>query len=165
MLRFPGLESPWKRRRSWKTLEKSWNSKVLVLEILISGTNIIKCKDKIRCKMLCAIFYLLGQFGFQKHHRYCICLCNAVTPITDLCVHFLDCAMFVNRIYPGKSLKSSFVSPGKTWNLVFASPGKSWKTVFYCTNHVYILVLSSCDTDCLHCFQAVGWAAERTSSL
>jgi len=33
MLRFPGLESPGKRHRSWKTLEKSWNSKVVVLEI------------------------------------------------------------------------------------------------------------------------------------
>ena len=40
MLRFPGLESPEKRHRSWKTLEKSWNSKVVVLEILISGTSI-----------------------------------------------------------------------------------------------------------------------------
>jgi len=40
MLRFPGLESPGKRYRSWKTLEKSWNSKVVVLEILISGTSI-----------------------------------------------------------------------------------------------------------------------------
>ena len=40
MLRFPGLESPGKRHRSWKTLEKSWNSKVVVLEILISGTSI-----------------------------------------------------------------------------------------------------------------------------
>jgi len=34
------LESPGKRHRSWKTLEKSWNSKVVVLEILISGTSI-----------------------------------------------------------------------------------------------------------------------------
>jgi len=34
------LESPGKRHRSWKTLEKSWNSKVLVVEILISGTSI-----------------------------------------------------------------------------------------------------------------------------
>jgi len=40
MLRFPGLESPRERHRSWKTLEKSWNSKVVVLEILISGTSI-----------------------------------------------------------------------------------------------------------------------------
>jgi len=40
MLRFPGLESPGKRHRSWKTLEKSWNSKLVVLEILISGTSI-----------------------------------------------------------------------------------------------------------------------------
>jgi len=39
MLRFPGLESPGKRLGSWKTLEKSWNSKVVVLEI-ISGTSI-----------------------------------------------------------------------------------------------------------------------------
>jgi len=30
MLRFPGLESPGKRHRSWETLEKSWNSKVVV---------------------------------------------------------------------------------------------------------------------------------------
>jgi len=40
MLRFPGLESPGKGHRSWKTLKKSWNSKVVVLEILISGTSI-----------------------------------------------------------------------------------------------------------------------------
>jgi len=40
MLRFPDLESPGKRHRSWKTLENSWNSKVMVLEILISGTGI-----------------------------------------------------------------------------------------------------------------------------
>ena len=60
--------------------------------------------------------------------------CNAVTLITDLiCVLFGPyAAMFVNQIYPGKSLKTNFVSPGKPWNLVFASPGKSWKTVFYC---------------------------------
>jgi len=37
-------------------------------------------------------------------------------------------AMFVNGIYPWKSLKTSSVSPGKLRNLVFASPGKS------CTN-------------------------------
>jgi len=40
MLRFPGLESPGKRHRSWKTLEKSWNSKVVVLEIFISVTSV-----------------------------------------------------------------------------------------------------------------------------
>jgi len=40
MLRFPDLESPGKRHRSWKTLEKSWNSKVVVLEKLISGTSV-----------------------------------------------------------------------------------------------------------------------------
>jgi len=33
MLRFPGLECPGKRHRSWKALEKSWNSKVVVLKI------------------------------------------------------------------------------------------------------------------------------------
>jgi len=40
MLRFPGLESPGKRHSSWKTLEKSWNSKEVVLEMLISDTSI-----------------------------------------------------------------------------------------------------------------------------
>jgi len=40
MLRFPGLESPGKKHRSWKNLEKSWNSKVVVLKILLSGSNI-----------------------------------------------------------------------------------------------------------------------------
>jgi len=40
MLRFPGLESPGEKHRSWKTLEKSWNSKVVVPEILISGRSI-----------------------------------------------------------------------------------------------------------------------------
>jgi len=34
MLSLPGLESPGKGG-SWKTLEKSWNSKVVVLEILL----------------------------------------------------------------------------------------------------------------------------------
>jgi len=38
----------------------------------------------------------------------------------------------VNRIYRGKSLKTSFASPGEPSNLVFASPGNSWRTVFYC---------------------------------
>jgi len=40
MSRFPGLESPGKRHRFWKTREKSWNSKVVVLEILLSGSSI-----------------------------------------------------------------------------------------------------------------------------
>jgi len=40
MLRFPGVGTPGKRHRSWKTLEKSWNSKVVVLEMLISGANV-----------------------------------------------------------------------------------------------------------------------------
>ena len=40
VLRFPGLQSPGKGHRSWKTLEKSWNSKIVFLEILISGTSI-----------------------------------------------------------------------------------------------------------------------------
>ena len=40
MLRFPGLESTGKRHRSWKTLEISWNSKVVVLKILLSGSSI-----------------------------------------------------------------------------------------------------------------------------
>ena len=78
---------------------------------------------------MCGVCCPLGQFEFQKH-----CYCNAVTLITDLICALFEpyAAMFVNRIYPGKSLKTSFVSPGKPWNLVFASPGKSWKTVFYC---------------------------------
>jgi len=40
--------------------------------------------------------------------------------------------MFVNGVYPGKSLKMRFLSPGKPWNLVFASPGKQCFNV--CTN-------------------------------
>jgi len=92
----------------------------------------------------CAICHLLGQFGFQKHldvftvmHTHTqtqLFYCNAVTPITDLvCALFgPHAAMFVNRIYPGMSLKTSFVSPGKPRNWVFASPVKSWQTVFYC---------------------------------
>ena len=53
--------------------------------------------------------------------------CNAATLITDLvCALFRPhAAMFVNQMYPGKSMKTSFVSPGKPWNFVFASPGKS----------------------------------------
>jgi len=89
--------------------------------------------------MLCAICYLLGQFEFRKHcytllFLIAFGLVYSNTPITDLiCALFGPyAAMFVNRIYPVKSLKVSFVSPGKPWNLVFASLGKSWKTVFYC---------------------------------
>ena len=57
-----------------------------------------------------------------------------VTLITDLiCALFGPYAsMFVNRIYPGKSLKTSFVSPGKPgiWSLqVLESPGKQYFTV------------------------------------
>ena len=84
--------------------------------------------------------------------------CNAVTLITDLiCALFGPYAsMFVNRIYPGKSLKTSFVSPGKPWNLVFASPGKSWKTVLYCLYEplavkmmcVYMCVYLICQNFC-----------------
>jgi len=40
MLRFPGLESPGKRHRSWKTLEEPGISKVVVLKILLSGSSI-----------------------------------------------------------------------------------------------------------------------------
>jgi len=40
--------------------------------------------------------------------------------------------MFVNGVYPGKSLKTRFLSPGKSWNLAFASPGKQCFNV--CTN-------------------------------
>jgi len=93
--------------------------------------------------MLCAICYLLGQFEFWKR---CYTLLNILiafglvycnTPITDLIYALFGpyAAMFVNRIYPGKSLKASFVSPGKPWNLVFAileGPGKQFFTV--CTN-------------------------------
>jgi len=39
MLRFPGLESPGKKRRSWKTLEKSWNSNAVILEFVISAES------------------------------------------------------------------------------------------------------------------------------
>ena len=67
MLRFPGLESPGKRHRSWKTLEKSWNSKVVVLEILFL-VQVSLTLEEIHCKMLCAICYLLGQFEFQLLH-------------------------------------------------------------------------------------------------
>jgi len=136
ILRFPGLESPGKRHKSWKTLEKSWNSKVVVLEILISGTSIINLRRHsfyTVCNLLPfgSVWISIIAFG--------LVYCNAVTLITDLiCALFGPyAAMFANRIYPGKSLKTSFLSPGKPWNLVFASPGKSWKTVFYvCTNPV-----------------------------
>ena len=40
--------------------------------------------------------------------------------------------MFVNGMYPRKSLKHNFFGPGKTWNLVLAGPGKSWKLVVHC---------------------------------
>jgi len=53
-------------------------------------------------------------------------------------------AMFVNLIYPGKSLKVSSGSPGKPWNLVFTSPGKSWKTVFYCLYEPCTNIVSFC---------------------
>jgi len=57
MLRFRGLENPGKRHRSWKTLDKSWISKLMVLEILISRTGIasrkeIHCKKNAVCNLL-----------------------------------------------------------------------------------------------------------------
>jgi len=39
LLRFPGLESPGKKPRSWKTLEKSWNSNAVILEFVISAES------------------------------------------------------------------------------------------------------------------------------
>jgi len=40
MIRFPSLESPGKKLRSWKTLEKSWNSNsVVILEFAISAES------------------------------------------------------------------------------------------------------------------------------
>jgi len=89
--------------------------------------------------MLCAIRYLFGHLDFGNTYTllnilitFGLVYCN--TPITDLiCALFGPyAAMFVTQIYPGKSLKASFVSSGKPWNLFFASPGKSWKTVSYC---------------------------------
>jgi len=82
----------------------------------------------------------LSQFECQKRSYTLLNILIAIglvycnTPITDLmCALFGPyAAMFVNRIYPGKSLKASFVSPGKPWNLVFASPGKQLFTI--CTN-------------------------------
>jgi len=75
--------------------------------------------------MSCAICHLLGQFEFQKHH-YTVLVCAPFGP---------HAAIFVNRVYPGKSLKWSFVSPGKPiiWSLqVLDSPDKHYFTV--CTN-------------------------------
>jgi len=43
--------------------------------------------------------------------------------------------VFEKGMYPGKSLKTSFLSPGKPWNLVFTSPGKRYCNV--CTNPVF----------------------------
>ena len=43
-------------------------------------------------------------------------------PFWTLCSH----VWFVNRMYPGKSLKTSFESPGKPWNSGFF---KSWKVL------------------------------------
>jgi len=40
MLRFPGLEGSGKRHRSWKTPEKSWHSKIVVLEILLPAPHL-----------------------------------------------------------------------------------------------------------------------------
>jgi len=37
ILRFPVLESPGKKPRSFKTLEKSWNSNAVILEFVISA--------------------------------------------------------------------------------------------------------------------------------
>jgi len=40
--------------------------------------------------------------------------------------------MFVNGMYPDKSLRTGFFGPGKPWNLVLTGPGKSWKSVVQC---------------------------------
>jgi len=69
----------------------------------------------------------LSQLGSVRiSETFGLVYCNAVTLITDfVCALFRPhAAVFVIRIYLGKSLKTSFVGPGKPWNLVFASPGK-----------------------------------------
>ena len=53
MLKFPGLESPGKRHWYWKTLEKSWNSKVVVLEIYFL-VQVSLTREEIHCNTLCA---------------------------------------------------------------------------------------------------------------
>jgi len=63
------LESPGKGHRSWKTLEKSWNSKVVVLEILIL-VQVSWTWEEIHCKTLCAI-----TFWVCLNFSYCIWAC------------------------------------------------------------------------------------------
>ena len=80
-LRFPVLESPGKGHRSWKTQEKSWNSKVVVLEIFTFWFK-YRCLEKKFIVIHCVHFVTtVIAFG--------LVYCNAVTSKTDLV-----CALF-----------------------------------------------------------------------
>jgi len=108
-LRFPGLESHGKRHRSWKTLEKSWNSKVVLKQVLLT-------REEIHCKTLCAT---LGQFGFRK--TFGLVYCNAVKLITDLV-----CALFGPHILESPWKRVLWVLEWKTLEFSLC---KSWKVL------------------------------------
>jgi len=108
MLRFSGLENPGKRHRSWKTLEKSWNSKVVVL-------------------------YFTFWFKYRSLEKNC----NAVTSKTDLVCTIFDLMQpclwtECNLESPWKRIFWVLENPG-IWSLrVLESPGKHCFNV--CTN-------------------------------
>ena len=73
-------EKSWKRYRSWKTLEKSWNSKVVLLKMLFLVQ--LSLPEKKFIVIHCVHFVTTGiAFG--------LVYCNAVTSKTDLV-----CALF-----------------------------------------------------------------------
>ena len=114
LLRFPGMKSAGKRHRSWKTPNKSWislkswNSKAVVLKILIwVHWSTLRQPHTLR----------LGLF----------------TLINDLVCALFDLmqTVFFNRMYPGKSYKNVFQS----WKTPEFGLCKSWKKYFnICTN-------------------------------
>jgi len=112
MLSFPGLEIPGKKLTSWKTLEKSWNFKVVVLGSLeyINTTTSI-------------------AFG--------LVYCNAVTLKTDLvCALLTSCNHVCKRSASWKVIENNFFESWKTLEFGLC---KSWKTVFnICTNPGYV---------------------------
>ena len=61
---------------SWKTLEKSWNSKVVVLKILFSGSSITRSLQKKFIVIHC-VHFVTTCIAFGLVH------CNAVASKTD----------------------------------------------------------------------------------
>ena len=93
MLRLPGLESLGKRHRSWKILEKSCNSKVVVLEILLPA-----------CPLAGSLSSPWYDMHIVRHSMFAVRK-NILLAISISTVKVSNCAKF--RIIRGSALNTA----------------------------------------------------------